>query len=136
MASNIDQRMMQYCWALAEQARAAGQTAVGSVITRQGEFIAEAQEQMPGSLDVSDHAELLAIRRAAQAVESRDLSPCELYTNAEPCLMCSYAIRETALARVVINRTTPQIGGITSEHPLLILRDVQRWAYPPEIEWV
>ena len=67
MASEIDERMMQYCWSLAEQACAAGQTAVGSVIACRGEVLAEAQEQIPDSLDVSGHAELLAIRRAAHA---------------------------------------------------------------------
>jgi hypothetical protein len=88
-------------------------------------------------MDISGHAELIAIRNACSALQTLDLSGCTLYTTAEPCFMCSYAIRQTHISKVIIGRPASKAGGISS-HPL-ILRDAQiaGWGgmfVPPEQE--
>src|SRR5215212_6764044 len=82
---------------LAAEAADAGEVPVGAVVTRGGENVAEARNAMRGSLDPTAHAEMAAIRAAAQALGSSRLDGCTLWVTLEPCAMCAGAI---ALARV------------------------------------
>ena len=82
---------------LAAEAAAAGEVPVGAVITRGEAIVAEARNAMRGSLDPTAHAEMLAIRRAAEALGQPRLDGCTLWVTLEPCAMCAGAI---ALARV------------------------------------
>ena len=97
---------------LAAEAADAGEVPVGAVITRGGEVIAEARNAMRGSLDPTAHAEMVAIRRAAQALGQPRLDGCTLWVTLEPCAMCAAAI---ALARVEALRFAaedPKGGGV------------------------
>ncbi len=82
---------------LAEGAARAGEVPVGAVITRGGEVVAEAANAMRSTLDPTAHAEMVAIRRAAEALGSSRLDGCTLWVTLEPCAMCAAAI---ALARL------------------------------------
>lgn len=82
---------------LARQAADDGEVPVGAVVTRAGETLAEAANAMRSSLDPTAHAEMVAIRRAAEAVGSSRLDGCTLWVTLEPCAMCAAAI---ALARL------------------------------------
>ena len=82
---------------LAAEAARAGEVPVGAVVTRGAEVIAEARNAMRGSLDPTAHAEIVAIRRAAEALGQPRLDGCILWVTLEPCAMCAGAI---ALARV------------------------------------
>ena len=82
---------------LAAEAAAAGEVPVGAVITRGETIVAQARNAMRGSLDPTAHAEVLAIRRAAEALGQPRLDGCTLWVTLEPCAMCAGAI---ALARV------------------------------------
>jgi tRNA(Arg) A34 adenosine deaminase TadA len=78
-----------------EQAQAAietGQTPFGAVVVRHGELIAEGHNEVWKTGDPTAHAEVVAIRRAAAALGSIDLSGCEMYATCEPCPMCAAAI--------------------------------------------
>lgn len=124
---------MRHCLALAEQAWQAGNIPVGSLIVRQGQVIATASELLPQTPDVIGHAEVLAVRLACQQLQTLDLHDCVLYTTAEPCWMCSYAIRETKIQMVVIGAETKEVGGISTNYPLLIAQDIAVWGPPPQI---
>jgi tRNA(adenine34) deaminase len=126
---------MERCLRLAREAEGCGEAPVGAVLERSGEAIAEASEQVNALQDVTAHAELLAIRQACRVLATRDLSDCILYTNVEPCWMCSYAIRETRIGVVVIAKAVPDIGGVTSRFPLLTETGIEGWGSPPEILW-
>ena len=89
---------------------------------------------MPKGPDPFAHAELLAVRRAIGG-SRHDLPEATLYTNVEPCFLCSYAIREARIGRVVIGRPIPDIGGVNSRYPLLVADNVDRWGRPPEVVW-
>lgn len=124
---------MRHCIELAQQARAQGNTPVGALVTLNEQVIAKAREQVPAGLDVTGHAEILAVRRACDTQQSSDLSSCTLYSTAEPCWMCSYAIRETGIRRVVFGARTPDVGGVSTRYPLLSDHLIAVWSNPPEI---
>jgi tRNA(adenine34) deaminase len=106
---------------------------VGSLVVHKRRVIAEGFESVKKHLDVSGHAELIAIRNACSALQTFDLSGCTLCTTAEPCFMCSYAVRHTRIARVIIGRPTPGFGGISSYHPILTDAQIPGWGPPPDI---
>jgi tRNA(adenine34) deaminase len=78
---------------------------VGSVIVRDGSVIAQGIEGVRAGHDIARHAEMEAIRRTSEILETHDLSRCALYTNSEPCFMCSYAIRACRIGTVVFEST-------------------------------
>src|SRR4051794_3364013 len=82
---------------LAREAADAGEVPVGAVVTKGRELLAEARNAMRGSLDPTAHAEIVAIRRAAERLGESRLDGCTLWVTLEPCAMCAAAM---ALARV------------------------------------
>lgn len=126
------EKYMQRCLELAGLAKAAGHTAVGAVVVREGQVIGEGAEgagDVPGLLA---HAEVLAILAATARAGSRRLSGAVLFTTVEPCFMCSYLIRLTAISRVVFGTRT-KAGGASSAYPFLRGTDVDGWGKPPEV---
>ncbi len=96
--------------------------------------MAEAEEQSPSSGDPFAHAEILAVAAALRSVNRKGLARATLYTTNEPCFLCSYAIREARIARVVFAVESPGVGGATSAYPILKAADIDRWGAPPQIE--
>ncbi|MGN4149777.1 tRNA adenosine(34) deaminase TadA [Burkholderia gladioli] len=101
---------MRMALAAAEEARAAGEVPVGAVIVRGDEVIARGFNHPIGGHDPSAHAEMAALRAAAQALGNYRLPGCELYVTLEPCLMCSGAIMHARIARVVYGAPDPKTG--------------------------
>ena len=124
---------MRRAIALARIALANGDTPVGSLVIHKRKIIAEGFEAAQMQVDVSGHAELIAIRNACAALRTFDLSGCTLCTTAEPCFMYSYAVRQTRISKVIIGRPTPRVGGISSLHPILTDAQIPGWGRPPDI---
>ena len=124
---------MQRCIELAQRARQSGDTPVGSLIVRNDQVIGEGVEAVRARLDVTAHAEIEAIRQACRKVHSLDLTGSVLYTTAEPCWMCSYAIRQTHISQVVVGRTVASVGGFSSRHPILTDPEIECWPSPPSV---
>ena len=97
---------------LAADAAAAGEVPVGAVVTHQGKMIAEARNAMRGSIDPTAHAEIVAIRRAAEALGSPRLDACELWVSLEPCAICAGAIALSRIARLYYAADDPKGGGV------------------------
>ncbi|WP_029041754.1 nucleoside deaminase [Cucumibacter marinus] len=91
---------MQRALALAQKAAEAGEVPVGAVIFRDGELIAEAENEMRRLGDPTAHAEMVAIRRAIAATGQERLTDCDLYVTLEPCTMCAGAIAHARLRRL------------------------------------
>jgi guanine deaminase len=72
----------------------------GAVIVKDGSIIAEGFNQVISSNDPTAHAEMVAVRRACQALATFDLTGCEIYTSCEPCPMCLGAIYWARLGRI------------------------------------
>jgi tRNA(adenine34) deaminase len=114
---------MQRALALAEKAAALGEVPVGAVVTRGGEVIAEAHNAPRDTHDPTAHAEILAIRRAAEALGDERLTGCELWVTLEPCAMCAGAIVHARLAKVYYGASDPKGGAI--EHGARVFEQPQ-----------
>ncbi len=133
--TDIDARHLDRCRVLAEQARRAGNTPVGSLVAVGSDVVTEAEEAVPSGPDPFAHAELLAVREAMSRFGRTLPEDATLYTTNEPCFLCSFAAREAGLRRVVIAAPTADIGGVTSPYPILVTDDVPRWKEPPLVVW-
>jgi tRNA(adenine34) deaminase len=98
---------------LAAQAAEAGEVPVGAVVTRGGEFVAEARNAMRGSLDPTAHAEMEAIRAAGQALGTSRLDECTLWVTLEPCPMCAAAVSVARFKALRFGAEDPKGGGVT-----------------------
>lgn len=114
------EQYMQLCIELAKVAKRRGDNPVGSILVRNGEVIGEGIEGGKTHKDITYHAEIEAIRDATKKLDTQDFSSCILYTTHEPCIMCSYVIRQSKIATVVIGIATGDIGGFSSKLPVLI----------------
>lgn len=113
VSQSLDEQMMRRCLALATESSAQREYPFGAVVARNGEIIAEATNRVARDCDVTRHAEVVAMAEAQRRLGNTDLNGCTLYTNVEPCALCSYAIREARLARVVFALRSPVMGGFS-----------------------
>jgi len=97
---------------LAAEAASAGEVPVGAVITHGEEIVAEARNAMRGSIDPTAHAEIVAIRRAAEALGQPRLDGCTLWVTLEPCAMCAAAASLARLDAVRYAADDPKGGGV------------------------
>jgi len=109
--AEIDKAMMERCIALSRTAKQDGEFPFACVIARDGKVIVETTNRVARDGDLTRHAEIVAIGMAQRALGTKDLSGCTLYTNVEPCAMCSFPIRETRISRVVYAIGSPLMGG-------------------------
>jgi tRNA(adenine34) deaminase len=109
-----DARFMELALAQAREAAEAGEVPVGAVVVRAGQVIATGRNQPVASHDPTAHAEIVALRAAAQVLGNYRLDGCELYVTLEPCAMCSGAMMHARLARVVFGATDPKTGAAGS----------------------
>lgn len=112
--------MMARCIELSRIAADKGEHPFGTVIALNGEIVAEAINKTVRDSDVTRHAEVLALSKAQQKIGREELRHYTLYTNVEPCAMCSYCIREAWVGRVVYAIASPVMGGLSKWN---ILRD-------------
>ena len=101
---------MQRALELAKASAAAGEVPVGAVVTRGGAIIAEAHNAPRETHDPTAHAEILAIRRAAEALGDERLTDCELWVTLEPCAMCAGAIVHARIAKLYYAASDPKGG--------------------------
>jgi tRNA(adenine34) deaminase len=109
-----DTAFMQLALEQAQQAWDLGEVPVGAVVVRDGEVIAVGCNQPIGKHDPTAHAEIVALRAAAEKLGNYRLPGCELYVTLEPCVMCSGAMMHARLARVVFGATDPKTGACGS----------------------
>src|SRR5271170_1546016 len=109
--NDLDMRMMARCIELSRDSVAAGELPFGCVICRDDEVVVEATNRVARDRDITRHAEMVAMSEAQRLLGTRRLSRCTLYSNVEPCGMCSYCIRETRIRKVVYAIQSPIMGG-------------------------
>jgi tRNA(adenine34) deaminase len=105
---------MRAALALAGEARTAGEVPVGAVVVQAGVIVGRGYNRPISSHDPSGHAEIYALRDAAETLQNYRLGGCELYVTLEPCLMCAGAIMHARIARVVFGATDPKTGACGS----------------------
>ncbi|MBV8791585.1 MAG: nucleoside deaminase [Pseudolabrys sp.] len=138
VTASIDSEMMRRCIELSRTARAHGEFPFACVICDEGgDVVAESLNRVRRDRDVTKHAEILAIGEAQRKLGATDLGGCTLYSNAEPCPMCSFPIRETGIRKVVYALRSPLMGGY-SKFAVLRSEDINRampeaFAEPPQV---
>jgi tRNA(adenine34) deaminase len=129
-----DKKFMLRCIELSRESVNAGDAAFGSLIAIDDKLIAEGLNDR--NAKVSEHAEIAALHKAHQVLQTNDLSECTLYTSCEPCPMCSFMIREYKIKRVVFALPSLYMGG-HSKWPILQDMDLAQlkpiFSDPPEV---
>src|SRR5262245_15620364 len=106
-----DEAFLRRCLALAQMSLERGETPVGSLVERDGKILGEGCEASRTLLDPAAHAEVEALRDACRRENSASLAGATLYTTVEPCVLCAYAIRRSAISRVVYGIPAGEAGG-------------------------
>lgn len=114
-----DRRWMRYALDLASQAQALGEVPVGAVIVQDGKVLGEGFNQPISGQDPTAHAEIVAIRQAAQQIENYRLVGATLYVTLEPCTMCVGAMVHGRIERLVYGTEEPKAGAVKSATELL-----------------
>ncbi len=122
--------MMRRCIQLAATSTQRGELPFAALICKGGDLIVESTNRVVESADITHHAELAAISEAQKIMGRADLSGCTLYSIVEPCAMCSFAVRETSIGRVVFSISSPIMGGLSKWN---VLRDVELSHALPEV---
>ncbi|MBK5263636.1 MAG: nucleoside deaminase [Alphaproteobacteria bacterium] len=97
---------------LAKAAADADEVPVGAVVTHQGAIIGEGENRNRRDNDPTAHAEIVALRQAAQALDDFRLTECELWVTLEPCAMCAGAISHARIARLYYGASDPKGGAV------------------------
>ena len=140
-----DETFMHEALALARQAAASGEVPVGAVVVKDGAVIGRGHNRPVSGRDPTAHAEVIALRDAAQNVGNYRLADCALYVTLEPCAMCAGAIMHARIGRVVygtidlksgacgsvvnlfaedrLNHHATVIGGVLAEEAAKLLQD-------------
>jgi len=98
----------------AEKAGKSGEVPIGCVIVRDYEVIAMASNRTLTDRDPTAHAEILAIRQAAEIIGTERLVDCDLYVTLEPCTMCAGAISLARIRRLYFGASDPKGGAVES----------------------
>jgi len=98
--------------ALAKKAAENGEVPVGALVVCDGEIIASAHNLVEKNTDPTAHAEILAIRAAAEILNSARLKTCDLYVTLEPCAMCAAAISLARIKRLYFGAYDEKGGGV------------------------
>ena len=109
-----DQQFMKQALQLAERAASEGEVPVGAVVVCGGKVIGEGWNQSVQKHDPSAHAEIMALRAAAQEFKNYRLINCDLYVTLEPCMMCAGAIVHSRVKRLVYGAADPKTGVINT----------------------
>jgi tRNA(adenine34) deaminase len=126
----VEEVHMRTALAAAEQAASIGEVPVGAVVVVRGEVIAVAHNQRETKNDPTAHAEIVAMRAAAAALNSWRLVDADLYVTMEPCPMCAGAIVNARVRRLIYGCDDPKAGAVRTLFQLL---DDQRLNHRVEV---
>jgi tRNA(adenine34) deaminase len=111
---DVDRLFMARALELAREAERAGEVPVGAVVVKDGVIVGEGWNRPISTHDPSAHAEMIAMRAAAQALENYRLLDTTLYVTLEPCAMCAGAMVHARVSRLVYAATDPRAGAAGS----------------------
>lgn len=129
-----DKKLIKLCIELSKESLESGGAPFGALVVKDDKIIAKSINNAQNR--VSDHAEIVVMDKAHKRLKSPDLSSCTLYSNCEPCPMCSFMIREYRIKKVVFALPSIYMGGLSKWN---ILEDKKLTEFdlffgkPPEI---
>lgn len=119
-----DAILMRQALSQAQNAWALGEVPVGALVVKDDRVIATGFNQPIGTHDPTAHAEIMALRAAAELLGNYRLPGCELFVTLEPCAMCAGAMLHARLARVVFGAPDPKTGASGSVMDLFAQRQL------------
>ena len=106
-----DEKFIRKCIELSIKSVQNGGAPFGALVVQNGKIIADSINNAQSK--ISDHAEILVLDKAHKILETSNLSSCILYSNCEPCPMCSFMIREYKIKKVVFATHSLFMGGFS-----------------------
>ncbi|WP_420468521.1 tRNA adenosine(34) deaminase TadA [Panacagrimonas sp.] len=119
MTHDVDQHWMNQALDCARRAAELGEVPVGAVLVRDGSLVADGFNRPISGHDPSAHAEMVALRAAAQMLGNYRLPGTTLYVTLEPCAMCAGAIIHARVQRLVFGAADPKAGAVNSVYDLI-----------------
>lgn len=126
-----ESKYLDRCMELAEVAISEGETGVGCVLVLDGQIIGEGSEKSRQLKDITRHAEVVAILDAV--TRYGHCRGATLYSNMEPCILCSYVIRHHQILKVVFVNYCGELGGTNPKFDILTTDEIKSWTTPPTI---
>jgi tRNA(adenine34) deaminase len=111
----LDTSFMEEALALASGAQRAGEVPVGAIVVLEGDVIGRGANRPVTTNDPTAHAEIIALRDAAQTLRNYRIEGATLYCTIEPCVMCAGAIVTARIARLVFGARDIRFGGVRSK---------------------
>ena len=112
--TQTDNDFMQQALELARQAATKGEVPVSAIVVMDGIIIGRGSNAPIGTHDPTAHAEIIAMREAAQYLGNYRLVNCTLYVTLEPCVMCSGAVQHARIAKLVYGASDSKTGACGS----------------------
>ena len=109
---STDEEFMRLALAEAEAARMAGEVPVGAIVVFNDAVVGHGRNAVIGSRDPTAHAEIVAIREAARALNNYRITGATLYSTIEPCAMCAGAVIHARIERLVFGAREPKAGAV------------------------
>ena len=122
-----DEKYMRRCIQLSEKALEFEDNPFGCVIANKKGILVEARNKIKEN-DITQHAEILAMRKAQKLLKTSNLSEYAIYSNCEPCPMCAFMMRELKFKKVVFALLSPHMGGYSKWN---ILEDKELIKFKP-----
>ena len=116
---NLNEKFMKEALKEAKKAYDKLEVPVGAVIVKDGKIIARAYNQKEEKQDTTNHAEILAIKKASKKIGSWRLNECDMYVTLEPCSMCAGALIQSRIRKVYIGAVDEKTGACGSVLNLL-----------------
>lgn len=120
MSTEVDRQWMQQALQLARAAAQRDEVPVGALLVLDGQRIADGANVNRKSTDPTAHAEIVALRRAADILKTDRLDNSTLYVTLEPCLMCCGALLQARVSRLVYGAREPRTGAVVSAFETLM----------------
>lgn len=112
ITASTDEQWMRHAIRLAQRAEAQGEVPVGAIVVQNDKCIAEGWNQPIFLNDPSAHAEMLAVRKAAQVIQNYRLQEVSLYVTLEPCVMCMGLLSHARIKRLIFGAYDPKRGAV------------------------
>ncbi|KXK30704.1 MAG: tRNA-specific adenosine deaminase [Candidatus Hinthialibacteria bacterium OLB16] len=117
--NGADEKWMEMALDLAHQAAELGEAPIGAIVVRNRVVVGQGYNRREVDVDPTAHAELIAIREAAQTLRNWRLDDCTLYVTLEPCIQCCGSILLSRIPKIVFGAEDPKAGGVRSLYRLL-----------------
>lgn len=123
-----DQKFMKLALDLAKKAELKNEVPVGALVVKDGAIIGMGMNTSIGDHDPTSHAEINAIRQAAQKIKNYRLKDCVIYVTLEPCAMCVGAIQHARIGKIIYGATDPKTGACGSAVNLISIKAINHHA--------